>query len=159
MKKKLFAVLMVMMMTLTACGGPGGGSDPLSAARANMDAVTSLDGTMVMELDMEVAGEVMESVTTMNMTVFNDPMRLKMDMKMELGLMGEAVTVPYMEVYAEEDGAGGYKLYMQQDGAGPAGHPGGAGGVRFQRRNGRLYGQRLLLHPGGYRERGRRRGL
>lgn len=119
MKKKILSGVLVMLMTLTACGGPGGGGDdPLSAARANMDAVTSMDGTMVMELDMEIAGEVMESVTTMNMTVFNDPMRLKMDMSMEVGLMGEAVTVPYMALYAEEDGAGGYTMYLQQDGSG-----------------------------------------
>lgn len=113
MKKKNRVAAMVlsviMALSLAACGGAGGdSSDPLAAAQENMAKVTSMDATMTMEMDMEAGGESVETVTTMDMTVFSEPMRMKMDMSMDMGALG-AVN---MEVYAEEDEGGAYTMYL-----------------------------------------------
>ena len=65
----------VLALGLSACAGEGGGgeSDPLKAAMANLDAAKSMDACMVMEMDMEANGEKLESVTTMDTSVFTDP--------------------------------------------------------------------------------------
>lgn len=96
-----------MALGLTACSGGGGESDPLKAAMANMDAAKSMDACMVMEMDMEANGEKLESVTTMDTSVFTDPMRMKVDLTMDMGAYGSVTS----SVYAEGDGGSGYTMY------------------------------------------------
>lgn len=98
----------ILALGLTACGGSGadGGKDPLAAAQANMNAATSMDAAMTMNMTMEVAGETMETVTSMDMSLFTDPMRMKVEATTEMA--GQSALI---SVYAEQDGEG-YMMYM-----------------------------------------------
>mgnify|MGYP001107460581 FL=1 len=100
----------VLALGLSACAGEGGGgeSDPLKAAMANLDAAKSMDACMVMEMDMEANGEKLESVTTMATSVFTDPMRMKVDLTMDMGAYGSVTN----SIYAESDGGSGYTMYL-----------------------------------------------
>lgn len=97
-------VALALIVSLTACGGE---SDPLAAAMKNMSEAESMDVTMVMEMDMEAGGETLESVTTMETTVFTEPMRMKINMNLNFGGLG---TVD-MESYAVEGGDGEITMY------------------------------------------------
>lgn len=49
-----------------------------------------------------------ESVTTMDMVCFSDPLRIKMDMSMDMGEQGSM----NMQVYAEPSESGAFNVYM-----------------------------------------------
>lgn len=131
MKKKLLALMMaaVLAMSLAACGDEAAGSDvsdgaaesseavaedvdPFETAVENVNAVTNMDAKMVMEMNMAVAAngeeQSMESVTTMDMVYFSDPVRMKIDLTMDMGEIGSAAQSVYAE--ATEDGA--YTMYL-----------------------------------------------
>ena len=105
MKKKfcMGALAALLALCLAACTG----SDPLAAAQENVRKAASMDARLVMELDMDVAGETLETVTAMDVSVFNEPSRMKMDMSMEMGLLGSLTAT----LYAEETGEDTYTLY------------------------------------------------
>ena len=100
----------VLSLSLAACGG-GDQKDPLIAAQANMNAATSMDASMTMNMEMEVAGETFKTVTSMDMSVFTNPTRMKVEATTEAA--GESVTI---SIYAEEAEDGAYTMYMS-DGA------------------------------------------
>ena len=55
----------VLTLCLTACGGgQAGGGDPLAAARKNIDAASSMDAVMTMNMEMEAGGETVKTVTS-----------------------------------------------------------------------------------------------
>lgn len=132
MKKKILAFMMtvVLAMSLAACGDDAAGSgtpndaagsaeetveaevDPYETALENMKAVTSMDAQMVMEMDMAVGADgeeqSMETVTTMDMVCFTDPVRLKLDMTMDMGEIGSVT----QNVYAEAAEDGTYTMYL-----------------------------------------------
>lgn len=131
MKKKLLALMMaaLLAMPLAACGDEAAGSDvsggaaesseavaedvdPFEAAVENVSAVTNMDAKMVMEMNMAVAAngeeQSMESVTTMDMVYFSDPVRMKIDLTMDMVEIGSAAQSVYAE--ATEDGA--YTMYL-----------------------------------------------
>jgi len=100
----------VLTLGLAACGGSGGqtgGTDPLVAAQANMNAAASMDAAMTMNMTMEMAGETMETVTSMDMSLFTDPMRMKVEATTEMA--GESAVI---SVYAEQAEDGSYMMYM-----------------------------------------------
>lgn len=103
MRKRTYlgALAALVALCLAACSGP----DPLAAAQETIRSATSMDAKLEMAMDMDVAGEVLETVTTMEMSVF--PSRMKLDMSMEMGLLGSLSAT----LYAEEAAEGGYTLY------------------------------------------------
>lgn len=124
MKNKIlvFVLAAVLAMSMTACGGQDSGIDnttgevkeeetvdPFEAAQENIAAITSMDASMVMEMDMEVGAngetQTMESVTTMELSTFSEPLRLKMDMTVNTSVAGQEMS-QQMSVYADtlEDG-------------------------------------------------------
>lgn len=86
--------------------------DPMELALANMEGVTSMDAQMVMYMDMTMEAdgqsESVESVTTMDMTCFADPVKLKMEMSMDMGAEGSTE----MSIYADVADDGTYMMYM-----------------------------------------------
>lgn len=105
----------ILALGLTACGGSGsqpGEKDPLAAAQENMNAAKSMDAVMTMNMTMEVAGETMETVTSMDMTMFTDPLLMKVEATTEAA--GQSAVI---SVYAEETDDGSYMMYMN-DGTG-----------------------------------------
>ncbi len=120
-RKKYTAMLLALCaaMNLTACGGSGGGNggsggsgkDPLAAAMENMSKVESMDAKMVMEMDMTAGDQTLETVTTIDTSLFTEPMRLKVDMTMDMSGYGDVG----MEIYAEEAEDGTLVMY-QYDG-------------------------------------------
>lgn len=134
MKKKFWALMMaaVLTMSFAACGesasGDAAGSaaesvetaaaevDPYEAALENMSAVTNMDAQMVMDMDMTIGAEgqeqSIETSTTMDMVYFVNPIRMKIDMTMDMGELGSAA----QNVYAEEAEDGTYTMYLY-DGA------------------------------------------
>lgn len=122
-RKKYTAMLLALCaaLNLTACGGSGGnggsgdsggsGKDPLAAAMENMSKVESMDAKMVMEMDMTAGDQTLETVTTIDTSLFTEPMRLKVDMTMDMSGYGDAS----MEIYAEEAEDGTLVMY-QYDG-------------------------------------------
>lgn len=116
-RKKYTAMLLALCaaMNLTACGGNGGsggsGKDPLAAAMENMSKVESMDAKMVMEMDMTAGDQTLETVTTIDTSLFTEPMRLKVDMTMDMSGYGDVG----MEIYAEEAEDGTLVMY-QYDG-------------------------------------------
>lgn len=102
--RRTAALLLAAAMTvsLAACGN-GANQDPTAAIQAaleKIDAVESMDAVMFMEMDMSVMGQSIEADTTMNMSCFNDPVKLKADMTMNMGAMGSVS----MSIYAQQDG-------------------------------------------------------
>lgn len=89
--------------------------DPIVVALENMNGVTSMEAQMVMNMDLvvEANGEKqsVESVSTMEMACFTDPMKIKMEMVMNAS--GETIN---MSVYADSDEDGNFIMYMY-DGA------------------------------------------
>ena len=113
-RKKYTAMLLALCaaMNLTACGGSGGsGKDPLAAAMENMSKVESMDAKMVMEMDMTAGDQTLETVTTIDTSLFTEPMRLKVDMTMDMSGYSDVG----MEIYAEEAEDGTLVMY-QYDG-------------------------------------------
>ena len=93
----------LLALSVTACGGTtnkGNSAEKIQAALEKINAIQSMDATMFMEMDMSAMGQSVETDTTMNMSCFNDPMKLKADMTVSMGELG-AVS---MSVYAQQDG-------------------------------------------------------
>lgn len=131
MKKKLLVLMMaaVLAMSVTACGENASTDsadgvaqnteaaveeiDPYEAALENMNAVTNMDAQMVMEMDMAIGAgdetQSMETVTTMDMVYFSDPVRMKIDMTMEMGELGSVTQNVYAEI-AEDNST--YTMYL-----------------------------------------------
>lgn len=93
----------LLALSVTACGGTtnkGNSAEKIQAALEKINAIQSMDATMFMEMDMSAMGQSIETDTTMNMSCFNDPIKLKADMTVSMGELG-AVS---MSVYAQQDG-------------------------------------------------------
>lgn len=107
------ALSAALTLSLTACGGGTEKSaGDIATALEKINAVKSLEATMVMEMDMSVMGQSMETETSMNMTCFNDPMKLKADMTMDMGEIGSFT----MNMYAAMDGDN-YTVYVNDGSA------------------------------------------
>ena len=87
--------------------------DALTAAMENMSAAANMEGHMVMEMDMEVTADgqsqSIASVITMDMTVFDDPMKLKVEANADMGEEGSVQQTIYGEV--TEDGTATIYIY------------------------------------------------
>lgn len=101
------ALGILLAVSMTACGGTEESAGDIPTALEKINAVKSMDATMVMEMDMSVMGQSMETETTMNMSCFNDPMKLKADMTMDMGQLGSMD----MSMYAAMDGDN-YTVYL-----------------------------------------------
>ena len=86
--------------------------DPMEEAMKNMESVTSMEAQMIMDMDMTISADgqeqAVESTTTMDMVYFSDPLKIKMDMTMDMGAQGSM----NMQVYAEPSESGTYTVYM-----------------------------------------------
>ncbi len=88
----------------------------LASSRKSMEEVKSLNAQSVVEMGMKVSAEgqeqTVDSVTTMDMSCFYNPVLAKVDMTMDMGELGTQKMNMYME---EADGK--YKMYVSSDGA------------------------------------------
>lgn len=86
--------------------------DPMEEAMKNMESVTNMEAQMVMDMDMTISAEgqeqAVESTTTMDMVCFTDPLKVKIDMNMDMGAQGST----NMQIYAEPSESGTYNVYM-----------------------------------------------
>ncbi len=122
------AMVIVMMFSIAACGGGNsggeGGETPqestaptpeevVKAAENNMREATSIESNMTMDMAMTSDGQTVNMKTNMDMISFTDPMKLKMDMTMDMGeQLGGTQTIQF---YADEtDGA--MTMYMNMMG-------------------------------------------
>ncbi|MBD5546340.1 MAG: hypothetical protein HDQ97_02910 [Lachnospiraceae bacterium] len=87
--------------------------DALTAAMQNMSSVTNMEGQMVIEMDVEISADgqsqSIASVITMNMTVFGDPMKLKVEANADMGEEGSVQQSIYGEI--TEDGTAIMYIY------------------------------------------------
>jgi len=85
--------------------------DPLEEAVKNMKSVTSMEAQMIMDMDMTVSADgqeqSIETSTVMDMVCFSDPLKIKMDMTMDMGDQGSM----NMQIYAEPSEDGAYHVY------------------------------------------------
>ena len=120
---RLSAMLLalVMVLALAACGGgdqaggqggdakePEAQVDPLEEARKVMADAKSMDATMVMEMDMTAGEQTMETTTTMAMSMFTDPMKMRVEAEMDMGELGAQT----MSIYADTNDEGGMMMYL-----------------------------------------------
>lgn len=100
----------VLAVSMTACGSgteKQDSADKIQAALEKINAVKSMDATMQMTMNMSVMGQSVETDTTMNMSCFNDPVKVKADMTMNMGTLGSVS----MSIYADATD-GDYTIYM-----------------------------------------------
>ncbi len=122
------AMVIVMMFSIAACGGGNSGGEGeetpqestaptpeevVKAAENNMREATSIESNMTMDMAMTSDGQTVNMKTNMDMVSFTDPMKLKMDMTMDMGeQLGGTQTIQF---YADEtDGA--MTMYMNMMG-------------------------------------------
>lgn len=106
------ALAAALTLSLSACGGTTDGKDPLAAAQEKMKSVTSMDAQMVMEMDMEGMGQSLETSTTMDMVYFSDPLKMKVELSMDMGAAGKQSSTIYAD---EQDGS--YTAYIGGNGS------------------------------------------
>ena len=106
-----FALGTAMAVSLAACGGGTASkedaTEKIRAASEKVNAVESMEATMVMEMDMSAMGQKVETDTTMDMVCFNDPMKMKADMTMDMGALGSVS----MSIFAKAEGDT-YEMYL-----------------------------------------------
>lgn len=122
--KKLVSlfVIMAMIFCMAACGNSNsneGDSTALTpeeivkAAENNMRKATSLESDMTMDMAMTSQGQTVNMKTNMNMISFSEPMKLKMDMTIDMG--EQLGGVQTMQFYADET-EGNMTMYMNMMG-------------------------------------------
>ena len=96
---------------MTACGNGTANkedaTEKIRAATEKVNAAESMEATMVMEMDMSAMGQSVQTDTTMDMVCFNDPMKMKADMTMDMGALGSVS----MSIFAQADGDT-YNMYL-----------------------------------------------
>lgn len=102
----------VMAIGLPACGSPKlSEAEILAAAVKQSQEVTSMDANMVMELDMSLTvngqTQTMESISTVEMSMFVNPTKMKAEIEMDMGELGKQT----MSLYAQEKD-GSYTMYV-----------------------------------------------
>lgn len=118
--KKFLAVAAAMAMAFTAvgCGGNAGSSDStdvealLTKAQETMDSVESMAMDMDMAIGMAMGEESIDMVTSAKILAVSEPLKMKMDMSVDMGEMGSQS----MQMYAEEKD-GQFLTYTNADGA------------------------------------------
>lgn len=105
--KKLWPVVICLALALaalTGCGQQQEGS-PEAVIQEAMDKLDDLDSaryTMTMDMDMSAAEQSLQSTTVAEISSIMEPMTMAMDMKVDMGEMGDMNMKMYME---EQDGA------------------------------------------------------
>lgn len=116
-RNKIFALVLtaVLAVSVTACGKKKE-TDPFAAAQENMENVQSVEGTMFMEMDMEMSAygetQTMEMDSQMDMVTFSDPVLMKMDMTMTMSMGELGSTTETMTIYAEQAENDTYTMYL-----------------------------------------------
>lgn len=110
--KKVIGIViaMLMMFSMVACSSSGEVSstesekttpeEAVKAAQAKMQEVKSLESEMTMDMEMSSGEQNLKMKTNANMVTFEDPMKLKMTMIMDMG--EELGGIQKMEMYADE---------------------------------------------------------
>ena len=109
------ALLALMLPGLIACGAKQEQTqeeDLLEASMAAMDEIESYRMQMSMIMDMSIAGESLNTTTHAQGAVINEPLAMEMQMNMDMGDMGGADVLMYLE--KAEDGTD--LVYMSMDG-------------------------------------------
>ena len=109
------ALLALMLPGLIACGAKQEQTqeeDLLEASMAAMDEIESYRMQMSMIMDMSIAGESLNTTTHAQGAVINEPLAMEMQMNMDMGDMGGADVLMYLE--KAEDGTD--LVYMSIDG-------------------------------------------
>lgn len=87
--------------------------DAMAAAQENMNSVTSLKAQVLIEMDMTIGAdgeeESVQSVTKMDMVCFSEPLKIKMEMSVDMGAAGSVTQSIYGEV--AEDGTNTMYVY------------------------------------------------
>lgn len=117
MKKKIIALLlmMVMVLSMSACGTKNGKNsigDVLTKAQENSTNAKSMDVTGTLKMTMSADGETLDMNIDMNMAIFADPYKAKIDMAIEMGALGASSTEMYLMPDADK-----YYTYILADGA------------------------------------------
>ena len=86
--------------------------NPIEESLKRMAEVDSMEMKMVMNMDMSVEAdgqkESVESVTTMDMECMTNPLKIKMEMEVDMGAAGSQS----MSIYGDVDESGNYVMYM-----------------------------------------------
>lgn len=77
------------------------------AEKAQED-VENMKSKMTMEMNISSQGKTLDMNTTMDTVFFADPLKMKMDMNVDMGEMGSQ----YMAIYAEQSAEDAYTMYM-----------------------------------------------
>lgn len=123
--KRFLAVAAAMTMAFAAAGcgggdnsGNAGGSDSadvealLTKAQETMAGVESMATEMNMEISMAMGEESMDMITNAKILSVNEPLKMQMDMSVDMGEMGSQD----MQMFAEEKD-GQFVTYINMDGA------------------------------------------
>ena len=115
--KKFLAVAAAMTMAFAAAGcgggdnsGNAGGSDSadvealLTKAQETMAGVESMATEMNMEISMAMGEESIDMITNAKILTVNEPLKMQMDMSMDMGEMGSQDMQMFAEVYANGHG-------------------------------------------------------
>lgn len=117
-KGAVAALALALMLGLSACGSSADKNDPdavLQRAQENLSKVNSMSYDMKTTMEMTVMGQTAQMDMSITADYIMEPIAMKMDMKMDMG-MGEAIDVT---MYMVEE-AGGYVSYTYMDvGFGP----------------------------------------
>lgn len=118
--KRFLAAVAAMAMALAAagCGGGNGGDAGaadvealLTKAQETMAGVESMATDMDMEIGMAMGEESMDMITNAKILTVNEPLKMQMDMSMDMGEMGSQ----NMQMFAEEKD-GQFVTYSNIDG-------------------------------------------
>ena len=93
--------LLLMVMALAGCSQSMTPEQRLQASMELSSKAQSMEADMITETQMSLLGQTMQTTTTAHMVVFNNPVKLKMEM--EIG-MGEELGSTQMEIYAQTEG-------------------------------------------------------
>ena len=130
-KKLIFlSMVVIMMFSVAACGGSNGGNEGgevsqqqstaptpeeiVKAAEEKMQEATSVESNMTMDMVMTSQGQTVNMKTNMDMISFTDPMKLKMDMTIDMG--EQLGGTQMMQFYADETD-GNMTMYMNMMGS------------------------------------------
>jgi hypothetical protein len=123
-------MVVIMMFSVAACGGSNGGNEGgevsqqqstaptpeeiVKAAEEKMQEATSVESNMTMDMVMTSQGQTVNMKTNMDMISFTDPMKLKMDMTIDMG--EQLGGTQMMQFYADETD-GNMTMYMNMMGS------------------------------------------